>query len=383
MTGVILFGDTYCSGDVRHAIPLSLPDPVLYVEHGDSRHVVADPMEIPMLETLAGVTPHTFAEFDTDSRERSKSEALADRLELAALAVVTLGVRDALVPGSFPLQLADMLRERGVTVTVEDTVFSSRRRRKSPAEVAGVKRAQRAAEAGLEAAVELLYAAEQLGGQELIADGAPVTAERLKRVIAAVVAAHGASCTDMIVSHGPQTAIGHDMGSGVIRKGEPIIIDIWPRDSESGCYADLTRSLVVGDVSTPFNHWHETVREVLDRVLALIRPGIGVAEVYESACSFFEEAGYATRRIRQSGDARKPSFRGLGHGVGLSVHEPPVLEPRSDLQIERGDVLAVEPGLYDPELGGMRLEDLVVVTSDGCEVITESSYELRPSARVR
>jgi Xaa-Pro aminopeptidase len=379
---IVLYGDTYTCADLRHAVPLGLPDPLLYVEHEGSRFVVCDAMEVSRVAGLDGIAARSFEEFETlDGAVRG--DRGRKRLEQAVRAVSELGVREAVVPRAFPLELADLLRGCGVSLVVREELFVANRRSKSPGEVEGVVRAQRAAEAGLAAALAVLERSEPDRDGELVADGEHVTVERLKREIAVAVASRGASCVDLIVSHGPQTAIGHHMGDGTLRAGEPVIVDLWPRDTESGCHADLTRSVVAGAVPPEIAEWHAAVRAALEHAVGLVRPGAGVAEIYASVCGFFEEAGYATPRRGGGPGPGRPGCRGLGHGVGLDVHEPPVFGLESDLLLQAGDVLAVEPGLYDPSLGGVRIEDLLLVTESGCELLTHCPYDLAPDAGTR
>ena len=169
----------------------------------------------------------------------------------------------AVVPETFPLWLADLLRAEGVELAVDGLFFDERRRVKTAAELAGIRRAQRAAEAGMDAARALLRQAAQ-NGDGLVVDGEPLTVERVKAAMAQAFAAHGSSADDFIVAPGPQGAVGHDMGSGPIRAGVPIVIDVWPRDNETACFADMTRTFVVGDVPDDVARWHRLCRQALD-----------------------------------------------------------------------------------------------------------------------
>ena len=282
------------------------------------------------------------------------------------------------MPGSFPVSLADYLRGNGIELLPDRKLFDQRRRVKSAAELAGIRRAQRAAEAGMAAGRDLLR--EARGEGELTVGGKPLTSELLKSAISRAFTENGASADDFIVSHGAQAAIGHHLGSGPIRAGETIVIDLWPRDNESACFADMTRTFVVGDIADEVREWHRLCGVALDRALADIHVGVTPRAVYDVTADLFEEAGFTTQRTKTPGEVPQGGFLyALGHGVGLDVHEEPLLGILGhDDELLEGDVLAVEPDLHRKDFGGVRLEDLVLVTANGAEKITDFPYELEP-----
>jgi Xaa-Pro aminopeptidase len=172
--------------------------------------------------------------------------------------------------------------------------------------------------------------------------------------------------------------VGHDMGSGPIAKGEPIVIDLWPRDIETACYADMTRTYVFGEPAEEIARYHALCKEALDRSLDAVRPGRAAADVFRLVCELFHEAGEPTQLSKKPGEILEDGFyHGLGHGVGLEVHEAPSLG-RAPGSMVAGDVVTLEPGLYRHGYGGVRLEDLVLVTEDGAENLTQYPYDLQP-----
>jgi Xaa-Pro aminopeptidase len=168
------------------------------------------------------------------------------------------------------------------------------------------------------------------------------------------------------------------MGHGAILPGEPITFDLFPRDRETGVYTDMTRTYVVGDVSDELREFHTLCKEALDRVVAAVKPGVNGRTLFEIPCSLFAEHGYPTQLTKQPGEVLTSGFfHSLGHGVGLEVHELPSMG-RSGQELVPGDVVTIEPGLYRSGYGGVRLEDIVLVTGDGYEVITQYPYDLTP-----
>jgi Xaa-Pro aminopeptidase len=158
----------------------------------------------------------------------------------------------------------------------------------------------------------------------------------------------------------------------------PIVIDLWPRDEESGCWADMTRTLVVGEVSEGVRVLESVVREALERSRDAVRPGITGRELHAIACEVFELAGFPTQRTNPGGDPEEGFQFSLGHGVGLAVHEDPALGQAGHDPLVAGDVIAIEPGLWRREIGEVRFEDLLLVTEDGCETLTSYPYQLTP-----
>ena len=184
----------------------------------------------------------------------------------------------------------------------------------------------------------------------------------------------------MIVSHGPQTAVGHDAGSGPIAPSEPIVLDLFPRDRESACWADMTRTFCVGEIPAELVEFHKLTREALDLSLGLIKPGANGREIHLAVCRFYEEHGHKSQLSKQRGEVLLEGFfHGLGHGVGLEVHEAPSLgmSGTNDTLVP-GDVVTLEPGLYRDGFGGCRLEDLILVTETGAENLTDFPYDLEP-----
>jgi Xaa-Pro aminopeptidase len=376
MPDVLIIGDTERSMELRHEVPVQITDPFAYAEVDGERLIAIYNFEIDRI-TAAGVGA------EIREMERYRPEELARQgldpyefaNELFLRAVRDLGVSAAVVPRRFPLGIADFFRANGIDLRVDQRLFDDRRRVKSRQELAGVRRAQRAAEAGMNAARGLLAAAERRnGGLEI--DGHELTCELLKQHVEREFARQGCTADEFIVSHGPQTALGHEMGSGRIAADDVVLLDLFPKDRESACYADMTRTFVVGEPPDEIREFHRLSKEALDRCVEAIRPGLNGADLHRQVCEFFAEHGYPTQLTKPDGAVLRDGFyHATGHGVGLAVHEQPAIG-RIGEPFVAGDVLAIEPGLYRHGVGGVRLEDLVLVTEDGCEVLTDFPYEL-------
>src|SRR3954466_7515005 len=363
---------------MRHEVPVSIGDDFIYVERNGTRMVAVASLETPRLG-VNGLDVRAVEQFGYDDligRGISRHEAY---IEIALRACRELGVTHATVPAEFPVAVADHLRANGIELVPDRAFFDDRRRSKNEAEIAGIRRAQRATEEAMATARDMLHRAEP-GDGVLLLDGEPLTCERIKAEIGRVFNDRGGLAIEMIVSQGPQAAVGHDAGSGPIAPGEPIVLDLFPCDRESACWADMTRTFCVGEIPDELAEFQRLTKEALDLSFDLIKPDANGREIHVAVCRFYEEHGYKSQLSKQRGEVLLEGFfHGLGHGVGLEVHEAPSLgmSGTNDTLVP-GDVVTLEPGLYRDGFGGCRLEDLVLVTETGAENLTDFPYDLQP-----
>ncbi|MEO6496069.1 MAG: M24 family metallopeptidase [Solirubrobacteraceae bacterium] len=382
---LLLYGAPERSAALRHEVPVAIMDPVLFAEVDGRATILTSFLE---RDRIAQVLPEValLDVFDLGLKTLLTEDDLpleeAER-SVALRAVAQLGITRARVPGDFPVGLADRLREGGVEVVVDDAAVTMRRRAKSGRELDGVLAAQGAAEAGMAAAAALLRAAEPGPKGRLVLEGVELTAERLRAALRDTCTARGAPAPADIIVASVWQGTGHDPGEGPLPAGLPIQIDLWPCHEASGCWADMTRTFVVGDPTSEHAELiaaqEEIVRAALEEARNGVRPGVTGRALFDSTCDRFEAAGHRTQRTGPDPEDDAAGFQfSLGHGVGLEVHEAPWLGLSGRDPLVEGDVLAVEPGLWDPRIGGVRFEDLLLVTANGCETLTRYPYELSP-----
>jgi Xaa-Pro aminopeptidase len=378
MATVLLYGDTIRYPSMRHEVPLEIIDPLLFVARGGDVLVLTSPLEAAR---IAAVLPQAdmllvdeLGYFELVEQGVTREDA---ELETAVRALRRWGVDAAIVPGDLPVAVADRLRGAGIRIDVDARTVEARRRVKTPAELAGIRRAQRAAEAGMAAGEELIRRADRDDGR-LLLDGEPLTAQQVRAAIRATCAAAGAPAPPAIMVVSALSDGGHDPGYGPLPADLPITIDLWPRDEASGCWADMTRTFVAGFVTDEVAALRDVVREALEAVRSAARPGITGRALYDVAADVVERAGHPTQRTREPGQTLAHGFYfSLGHGVGLEVHEPPELGLPGSEPLVAGDVIAVEPGIEGVDgIGGVRFEDLLLITGDGSETLTRYPYEL-------
>jgi Xaa-Pro aminopeptidase len=378
MATFLLYGDTIRYPSVRHEVPLEIVDALLFVSRDDRAYVMTSSLEADrIMEALPDAELLTldelgFFELIGDGMPRDEAE-----LEAMLRALRKWGIEDAVVPADLPVAVADRLRSDGIAIEVDGRAVEARRRVKTPAELAGIRRAQRAAEAGMAAAEEMIRGADRDGGR-LHRDGEVLTAEIVRAAIRDACAAAGAPAPPGIMVVSLWSASGHDPGFGPLPADLPITVDLWPRDEESGCWADMTRTFVNGDVTGDVAELRDVVREALEAARGAARPGTTGRALYDAAAEVVERAGHPTQRTRSPGETLTHGFYfSLGHGVGLEVHEPPGLGLAGGDPLVAGDVIAIEPGIEGLDgIGGVRYEDLLLITEDGCETLTEYPYDL-------
>jgi len=282
-------------------------------------------------------------------------------------------VESVAAPPRFPLQTADGLREQGVDVVVDDSeTVTEIRASKTDEEIEHVRAAQEANEAAMQAAEDLLRRADA-DGDRLVVDGEVLTSEWVKETIEVTLLRHGCALDETIVACGADAADPHDRGSGPLEPDEPIIVDIFPRDKATKYHADMTRTFCAGEPDPEVREWYDLTERAYRAALDAVEPGATGKDVHDAACDVYEDAGLPT--LRNDPSTETGFIHSTGHGVGLDVHELPRIAPDGG-ELEPGHVITIEPGLYDPDVGGVRIEDLVVVTEDGHENLTDYPVSL-------
>ena len=378
MAALLFYGDTERSPAMRHELPVTIGDPFLLGIVDGRLHVMASGLERTRIEAAApDAVLHDYDELGFRELLESGMSRHELELELASRAAAAMGIREATADPDMPVAVADRLRADGVVLHLDEDAISARRRVKSAPELAGTRRAQIAAEAGMSAAAELLRRSDR-DGDRLKLDGEVLTAEAVRAAVRDVCQAHGAPAPPDIIVSSPWSGYGHDPGSGPLPADLPIVIDLWPRDETSGCWADMTRTFVVGEISEQVRSMESLVLEAIERARDAVAPGITGRALHDLVCDVFEPAGYRTQRNGPGEDPNEGFQFSLGHGVGLAVHEPPGLGRTGHDPLVAGDVIAIEPGLWVREVGEVRFEDLLLVTEDGGETLTQYPYDLSP-----
>jgi Xaa-Pro aminopeptidase len=339
----------------------------LYIRFGEGDDIlVASPLEIDRARVQSK------AAMKLELGEADSFPPLAAKL-LRERASVAARVSPRLQAGYL-----EELRAAGLDIEVDRDLFRDGRRRKSPQEAAHIQDAQHAAEAAVVEVVSLLAQADINDGVVWL-EGSPLTSERLIACASLLLGERGFTCPDMIVAGSPESAMPHYRGEGPIRAGAPVIIDIFPAGRTSHYHGDITRTVVVGEIPDEVRRMHAAVLQALDAGIESIRAGVSGREVHRAVCQVLVDRGFGTTtRGFEGPDGAARMNHSTGHGVGLDVHEDPRLRDPNENNLVEGDVVTVEPGLYQLGMGGVRVEDTGMVTTSGFKNFTTLTRSLDP-----
>jgi Xaa-Pro aminopeptidase len=378
---LLVIGAPQHDATAYHLTGFLAPDPVIFLRAADKRYLAVSALEYGRAEKEAPVDELvSFDELELTRLARElKSGARAFAAATAKL-LQRLGADGSpvTVPPHFGVAYADELRARGFKVEADGRLFADLRRVKTQAEISHIEEAQRATEEACAHAAQILREAEVAEDGTLRWRGETLTSELLRAEMEVELLKRGCAAEGTIAAGGPQAADPHQRGSGPLRAGEAIILDIFPRGQEGRYHADMTRTFVKGEPGDGLEKMYDAVLESQEAALSMIRAGVNGRDVHDKVSDILHEKGYKTGKHdqRPGEPLTEGFFHGTGHGVGLEVHEAPRVST-VDEELRAGDVVTVEPGLYEPGVGGVRIEDLVVVTEDGCRNLTRFPKEFR------
>ena len=377
---LLVIGAPQYDAAAYHLCGFLAPDPVICARVDGKKYLAVSSMEYGRAENQANVDELlSFDELEITRLARELKSGPRAYAAATANLLDRLGAKRIAVPPTLGVAYADELRSRGMEVTPDGKLFAGLRRAKTEEEISHVEKTQRAVEAACARAVEIL---RESGPREygiLHHEDRPLTSERLRAEIETELLRHGcAADAGTITAGGIQATDPHEEGHGPLKSGESIILDIFPVDKTSRYYADMTRTVIKGEPNEDLRKMYEAVLESQEAALGMIRAGVNGKEVHQKVSDVLHERGYKTLvHDQEEGDPLRTGFiHGTGHGVGLEIHEAPRISLTDD-ELRAGDVVTVEPGLYDPQVGGVRIEDLVVVTEDGCRNLTNFPKEFR------
>ncbi|MEJ2722675.1 MAG: Xaa-Pro peptidase family protein [bacterium] len=360
---LLMYACSETDANMLYATNFFCPDPFIFIRTAaGKRHLVMSDLEIDRAKKQSNAhRVHSLTAY-TDLAKKKFKKKTPGVPEILAAILRDFRIRSVTVPENFPLGIAEGIRKYNITVNPLPEPFFPERIYKKPVEIANIKKAMRATERGIQAAVDALKASKIKGGY-LYHKNKKLTVETLRNIINTTILAAGYVPSNTIVAPGKQGCDPHDRGSGVIRANEPIIIDVFPRSETTGYFADITRTVVRGKASDEVKDMYRTVYDGQKLGLEMIKHGVKARKVHKAIQKLFESRGYKTG---EQGGRQQGFFHSTGHALGLEIHEPPRIAI-NNITLEKGMVVTVEPGLYYYPTGGVRIEDTIVVTRTGIE----------------
>ena len=364
----LIVADSERDADMLYATRMFVGDPFIFLEQNGRRTILLSDLEIDRGKRQAQVDEIVpLSDIEREVQGGSKKAPSFAKVVLHFLR--KRGVRSALVPANFPLALAEELSSEGIRLQTTKELFWPEREAKTDEELKLLRHALSITEKGMARGIEVLAASKPGRGKKLDWSGRTLTSEILRAEIDSAILRAGGLPANTIVAGGDQACDPHERGSGPLLADSLIILDIFPRDAKSGYYGDMTRTVVRGRASNDQRKLWETVREGQEMALTKMKPGIDGLKIHNEIKQLFTDRGFPTevRDGKQVG-----FFHGTGHGLGLEIHDFPRFQKTV---FKKGQVLTVEPGLYYPGLGGVRIEDVAAVTDTGIRLL--SRFEKR------
>jgi Xaa-Pro aminopeptidase len=363
---LLIVADSERDANMLYAVGLFVSDPFIYFRLGGNCHVVVNDLEVNRMRQRARhCRVISYNQCLEKLRRKVKRPGLAT---VISFLLRERRLRKIFVPANFPLGLARELRNYRIKVRIkQDGVFPQREFKRAD-EIKKISAALMMAEVGLAEGMQALKSSKIGRDGRLVYHGAPLTSEKVRGVIDTAILQVGGLTGHTIVAGGRQACDPHDSGHGPLRANEPIVLDVFPRSQKTGYFGDITRTVVRGRASEPVRRLYDTVARAQEIAFTRLLPATKAVDVHTAVQTFFDTEGYKTVKKR---DRMQGFFHGTGHGLGMELHEAPRIGVTSSDVLAAGQVLTIEPGLYYPGLGGVRLEDVAALTAQGARNLTK------------
>lgn len=368
---LLIIASSEISADLLYRTRFFVPDPIIFIEHRGKKLIILSDLELDRGKEESDVD-EVLSLSEYRKKLPSRKRKRAGFTDIVNLVFRERGIKSALVPGDFPIKYADELRRLGYRIRYKEGLFFEERLKKTPEEVRFISDSLRKTERAMGRAIEMISSSKIRDGK-LFLNGSPLTSEIIRGEINSELSRLGCTALNTIVACGIHSSMPHNRGEGPLFAGQPIVIDIFPRSQESGYFGDMTRTVVKGEPSKELEKMYQTVLKGQKLGLSLIKHHARVKDIHGAIVEFFKKSGFETGMM----DGKQQGFiHSTGHGLGLEIHEPPRVS-FTDTILEEGNVITVEPGLYYEKLGGVRIEDVVVVKRDGCTTLTRYPKRFR------
>lgn len=361
---ILMIAASEKDANLYYATHFLAPDPFIYTEIRGKKYLLMSDLELDRAKSEAKVD--TVLSVSHLAKDLIKKKVHPTSLNMIDALYQEEKVKEILVPGNFPFVHGEALRKKGYHLATKEEPFFEARLFKTKEEIAKIEETERCTEEAVEEAIRTIASARVTNGK-LYLNGKPLTSEAIKKIINVKLMEFDCIAEHTIVSCGKDCVDPHNQGSGPLLANESIVLDVFPRSAKTGYFADMTRTVVKGKAKPKLKKMYQLVREGQEIGFKLLKDGVDGSLVHNRIAAHFVKEGFKTGQI----DGRMQGFfHGTGHGVGLEIHEPPRVSS-SRQTIRANQVVTVEPGLYYLDAGGVRIEDLVVVTKNGIHNLTK------------
>ncbi len=353
------------NADLYYLAPFSASDPVLFLKRGTQKYLMVNNMEAArakrLFPKLHVLTPLDLTE--QNARPLSLGECCVSLLR-------HLQVQNIVVPSNFPAGVYQHLREAEIKVEISEKPVCPEREIKTEEEITNLRQSQTVAVKAMQAAISMIQRAEIDERGTLCDSRGILTSERVKQTVHEIMLRHNCLGWSTIIACGKDAADPHETGHGPLYAHQSIVLDFFPRHQEHGYWGDLTRTVVKGTPPLALRSMYQAVKEAQTLALANIRDGVSARYIYDLVLNYFTKTGFQTV---MTAETMEGFIHSVGHGLGLEIHEPPGIGLKPN-KLRKGQVVTVEPGLYYRVIGGVRIEDVVVVTDTGCRILVDCPH---------
>ena len=364
---ILIIADSERDSNMYYATGFPAPDPFVFIQKDNEKIMITNDLELDRAKSQSKADKViSLSQYERIVKKRGNS--LAGFIEVVAAALREVDVTKLQVPANFSVEYADFLRKSGFKLEVKKEPFFDSREIKDEEEIGHIIKTLRNTEKAIDKAMDCIRKSNVKNGFLFSASNRQITSESIRQIINVELMKKGCTARHTIVSCGEQSCEPHNVGNGPLRANEPIIFDVFPKDEHTGYYADISRTIVKGKAAGPLKKMYKAVASAQELVFMSAGNGARGDVIHRKVMKHLTSRGFKTGKTQGK---MQGFFHGTGHGVGLDVHEPPRIS-KTKCTLKTGNVVTVEPGLYYPGVGGVRLEDMILITDEGCTNLTNS-----------
>ncbi len=364
---ILLIADSESDSNMYYATGFLAPDPFVYIHKNGKRTIIINDLELDRARSQSKADKVlSLSKYERIARK--KGSRFSGFIGVVTAVLKELKIKDLLVPSNFSVEYADLLRKNGFKLEVKKEPFFSAREIKNEEETGYIVKALRETEKALEKGIDCIRNSNIKDGGLYSKRNRQITSESIRSKINVDLMKRGLTAKHTIVSCGEQSCEPHNVGSGPLKANESIIFDVFPKDEQTGYYADISRTIVKGKASRALKKMYKAVESAQELVFKSAKNGARGDTIHRKVMKHLTSLGFKTGKTKGK---MQGFFHGTGHGVGLDIHEPPRIS-KAKCTLRTDNIVTVEPGLYYPGMGGVRLEDMILITDNGCINLTKS-----------